>query len=106
VGIRELAEELESVDATSDGSSACAGCGSLGEILRQLALDAGLREEALLEASKCEPKCREKYTDKDGSFKGGPGDAFESCKKMFTECCKGVKDPEALCAYISRRSKG
>lgn len=102
MGIKALSEELAVV--LEEGTSAAPCCGDLSEMIRRLARESGLQEDALLEASKCDEGCRKKYMDKGGSFKGGSGDEFENCKKMFKECCTGVKDPEALCAYIGRRA--
>lgn len=102
MGLRALSEELGRVLGEDPGRSSC--CGSFAEALRALAEESGLQEEALLEAMQCDPGCRARYTDKDGTFKGGSGTAAENCKKMFSTCCKGVKDPEALCAHIGRRA--
>ena len=106
MGIKALSEELGVVLEGTGGSSSrpCGGCGDLNEVIRSLAREAGLREEALLESMKCGEDCRKKFLQADGSFKGTLGDGSSSCEKMFTECCKGVKDPKALCAYIGRRS--
>jgi len=103
MGLRELSEELNGV---LEGGAARPCCGDLNEVIRTLARSSGLQEEALLEAMSCDNECRKKYMDADGSFKGknATGQEFSSCEKMFTECCKGVKDPKALCAYIGRKS--
>jgi len=50
----------------------------------------------------CDTACKQKYMDKDGTFKGGKGAAFDNCVKAFRECCTGVTDPEGLCASIGR----
>ena len=42
--------------------------------------------------------------NKDGTFKGAKDKASESCIEMFQKCCTGVKDPEALCAFIAKKS--
>lgn len=102
MGLKALSEELAGV--LGEGTSAAPCCGDLNEVIRRLARQAGLQEETLLEASKCDEGCRQKYMDKNGSFKGGSGDEFENCKKMFGDCCTGVKDPAALCAYIGRKA--
>lgn len=103
MGLRSLHEELEGVLGEARGStgSPCRGCGSLSEALRYLAEGSGLTPDALEEAMKCNPECRGRYVSKDGRFKDGP----DTCAKMFSECCKGVKNPEALCAYIGRRAR-
>ena len=103
MGLRELSEELASV-LIEGAPQPC--CGSLEEVLRTLARDAGLQEDSLVESMKCDEGCKSKFMDKDGSFDGASntGDEFEACKKMFGECCTGVKDPEALCAYIGRKA--
>lgn len=82
-------------------ASSCRSCGSLSEALRILADESGLTLEALEESMKCNPSCRGRYVNADGTFKGGA----DACKKMFEECCKGVKDPSALCAFIGRRAR-
>lgn len=56
--------------------------------------------EALLVEYSCDSECRKKYMNKDGTFKGG----FDGCVEMFSKCCKGVKDPDALCAYIGKKA--
>ncbi len=104
MALRDLKEELADVLSEARGtagSSDCGGCGSLAEVLRQLAEESGLSGDALNEAVKCEPECRSRFVESDGTFKGS---IEEACQKMFKECCKGVKDPEALCGYIGRRA--
>jgi hypothetical protein len=56
----------------------------------------------ITEKVSCDSKCMAKYRDKDGTFKGGNGEA--SCQTMFSECCSGVSDPAALCASIAKKS--
>lgn len=51
---------------------------------------------------KTDPECMKKYKDKDGTFKGGKGEAFKNCVKAFEECATGVTDAEGLCAEIGR----
>lgn len=101
MGLKALNEELGEIIG-SRPSSRC--CGNPFEAIRALEQASGLEENVLLEAMKCVQECRDRHMDSDGSFKGGSGKAFESCKDMFSKCCKGVKDPEALCAYIGRRA--
>lgn len=98
MGLRELNAELAGVLEEGAPDSSC--CGNLGEAIRRLAVQAGLQEEALLEAMKCNGDCRSKFTTESGSFNEGE----DVCKKMFSECCTGVKDPAALCAWIGRRA--
>lgn len=52
----------------------------------------------------CDNDCVKKYKSNGGDFKGGKGDAFDNCVAAFSNCCSGVNDPEALCAYIGRRA--
>lgn len=103
MGLRALNEELADVlgEARGDGrsSSDCGSCGNLAEVLRQLAEESGLTPEAIEEAVKCSSECRAKYMNENGSFK-----AESACQEMFKECCKGVKDPRALCGYIGRKA--
>lgn len=58
----------------------------------------------ITEKVSCDSKCTAKYKDKDGTFKGGKGEAFKSCTEMFSKCCKGTSDPEALCASLGRKT--
>jgi len=59
---------------------------------------------ALTEAMKCDSECGKKYRTAKGDFKGGKGEAFKTCEKYAKECCSGVADPGAFCAYIGRRA--
>jgi hypothetical protein len=59
---------------------------------------------ALTEAMKCDSKCGEKYLTAKGDFKGGRGDAFKTCEQYANNCCSGVSDPAAFCAYLGRRA--
>ena len=99
MGLRSLHEELERALGDKGPGSSCRRCGSLSEALRVLSADSGLAHDALEEAMKCNPRCRDKYVNADGTFKGA-----DACKKLFSECCKGVRNPEALCVFISRRA--
>jgi hypothetical protein len=56
------------------------------------------------EAKKSPSSCMNKYKDPDGTFKGGKGEAFNSCVKAFTECRPDVRDPEGMCAAIGRKA--
>lgn len=105
MGIKALSKELDTVLEGTGGQplSRCGGC-DLNETIRALARESGLTEDALLESMSCDEGCRKKFLQADGSFKGTMGDGSSTCEKMFAECCKGVKDPKALCAYIGRRS--
>jgi len=58
----------------------------------------------ITEKVSCDSKCTAKYKDKDGTFKGGKGTAFDSCTAMFDKCCTGVTDSGALCASIAKKS--
>ena len=51
---------------------------------------------------KTDDECMKSFQDKDGSFKGGKGEAFKNCVKGFEECATGVKDAAGLCASIGR----
>lgn len=51
---------------------------------------------------KTDDACMKTFQDKDGSFKGGKGEAFKNCVKGFEECATGVKDAAGLCASIGR----
>ena len=104
-----LAEELRSIihrgdDQLGDDDHSMGCCGSLRDVLEALEEETGLDQELLAEAMKCKPDCKKKYMDKNGTFKGGKGDAFNNCVEMFEECCTGARDPRKLCAYIGRRA--
>ena len=79
-------------------------CGGDRDVIRYIAKRSGLSEATILEAMHCDSECKKKFTDENGSFKGGKGEAFDNCVKMFKECCSGVDDPEALCASIGRKA--
>jgi len=67
-------------------------------------IDAEILSIALTEAMKCDSGCGAKYKTEKGDFKGGKGVAFQNCEKYAQECCSGVKDPSAFCAYLGRRA--
>lgn len=108
MGLRSLSEELDGILREARGSATgtgCRGCGgSLREAISLLAEESGMDPNALMEAMKCDEACQDKYKDKDGTFKGAKDKASESCIEMFQKCCTGVKDPEALCAFIAKKS--
>jgi hypothetical protein len=58
----------------------------------------------ITEKISCDSKCMSKYKDKDGTFKGGKGKAFENCESGMKECCTGVSDASALCAAIAKKT--
>lgn len=111
-------EHLEEGEEDFDGEVPCLGedvgtdCWKLQEAIQFVAedmseatgLDPEVLSAALVEALSCESECRKKYVTEKGDFKGGKGDAFKSCVKYAEECCTGVKDPGAFCAYIGRRA--
>jgi hypothetical protein len=53
---------------------------------------------------KWDEKCKKRYQNEQGRFKGGPGDRFSNCVLAVKNCSTGVKDPEAFCAYVGRKS--
>jgi hypothetical protein len=61
-----------------------------------------LKKEKKKAKVKEDAECMKKYQDKDGSFKGGKGEAFKNCVKGFEECATGVTDAAGLCATIGR----
>ena len=67
-------------------------------------LDTEVLSVALTEAMKCDSECGGKYRTPKGNFKGGKGEAFKTCEKYAKECCSGVSDPAAFCAYLGRRA--
>jgi len=67
-------------------------------------LDAEKLSVALTEAMKCDHGCGEKYRTSKGDFKGGKGEAFKTCEQYAKDCCTGVRDPAAFCAYLGRRA--
>jgi len=69
-----------------------------------MGLDPEILSMALTEAMKCDSECGKKYRTAKGDFKGGKGDAFDTCEKYVEACCSGVKDPAAFCAYLGRRA--
>ena len=67
-------------------------------------LDIEALSSALTEAMKCDYECGKKYRTQKGDFKGGEGEAFKTCEKYANECCSGIKDAAAFCAYLGRRA--
>jgi hypothetical protein len=74
------------------------------DIAESMGLDAEVLSVALTEAMKCDSACGEKYRTPKGDFKGGKGEAFKTCEKYALDCCSGVKDASAFCAYLGRRA--
>jgi len=113
--VDEPSHEEES-DSDSEEEPLCEGtdipCWHLQEAVQFLAEDmagdtgvsVGLLSVALTEAMRCDSECGAKYRTEQGSFKGGKGDAFKSCEKYAEDCCSGVTDPSAFCAYLGRRA--
>jgi len=62
------------------------------------------KKVVIVEKISCDTECSKKYMDKDGTFKGGKGKAFDNCVKRAEECCTGVTDASALCASIGRKA--
>jgi len=62
----------------------------------------GKKKEDKKAKVKTDDECMKKFQDKDGSFKGGKGQAFKNCVKGFEECATGVTDAAGLCATIGR----
>jgi hypothetical protein len=87
MGLRSLSEELASVLGRGPGAKtpACGGCGSLREMVGRMSRASRLSEEALIESFGCDKKCLDEQ-------KGAP------CGEAISNCCKRVKNPEALCA--------
>jgi hypothetical protein len=69
-----------------------------------IGVDSSVLAKALTEAMSCDKECGDKYRTAEGSFKGGKGEAFKNCEKYARECCSGVTDPAAFCAYLGRRA--
>lgn len=74
------------------------------DMAEKTGLDAEVLATALTEAMKCDSECGSKYRTAKGDFKGGKGTAFKTCEKYAQECCSGVSDPGAFCAYLGRRA--
>jgi hypothetical protein len=74
------------------------------DIAESMGLDSEVLSVALTEAMKCDSACGEKYRTPKGDFKGGKGEAFKTCEEYARQCCSGVKDPTAFCAYLGRRA--
>ena len=100
---RRLLEEVYGVVGSRRVIRDDVDCCGLREILEDMSAEVGVDSRRLYEAMKCDEDCKSRYME-DGKFKGGKGQAFKSCVSMFSNCCKGVTDPERLCAYIGRRS--
>lgn len=66
------------------------------DIAEATGLDPEVLSAVLVEVIACNEECRQKYTEQDDG----------SCVKYAEDCCTGVKDPEAFCAYIGRRLAG
>jgi hypothetical protein len=107
----EWGDEVEA-EAPCLGDSTDAPCWHLQEAAQFLAedvaevtgVDPEVLSAALVEAMSCDTGCREKYVTAKGDFKGGKGEAFKSCVDYAKQCCTGIKDPKAFCAYIGRRA--
>lgn len=74
------------------------------DISEAMGLDVEVLSAALTEALKCDSECGKQYRTAKGDFKGGRGEAFKTCEKYAQECCSGVTDPAAFCAYLGRRA--
>ena len=105
-----VSEDVDPEDFLEEGD--CDSCWHLQEaaqfLAEEMAERTGLSEEflskVLLEAMSCDSDCKKQYVTSKGDFKGGKGQAFDSCVEYAKDCCSGVKDPAAFCAYIGRKA--
>lgn len=101
---QRLMQDVREAIGDKPDSSPDVPCWKLQEAIQFLSEETGIAYETLCESMKCDSDCMEKYRTEKGDFKGGEGTAFKNCVKATEACCKGVKDPEAFCAYLGRRA--
>jgi hypothetical protein len=114
----ELLKEIQDIVETDSSEKEeivdenCDSCWHLQEAMQFVAEDmaelTGLSAEVLsavlLEAMSCDSDCKKRYVTQKGDFKGGKGVAFDTCIDYAKNCCTGVNDPSAFCAFIGRKA--